>query len=64
MLNLYDEDSCCGPALSAALFDGSLDEADTWVHEECGQTWRVTQLADGTRHWSPECPVLVFGNQT
>lgn len=60
MLSLFEEDPCCGPALRAALFDGSLDAAESWVHEECGQTWRVSVLLDGTRYWSPDCPVLVF----
>lgn len=59
MLQLFDEDSCCGPALSAALFEGSLDAAETWVHEDCGCSW-IASTEGPVRVWRPVVTVEVF----
>ena len=59
MLNAYEEDECCGNALGDALLSGSLDGADSWTHEECGQEWKP-EVINGLRYWRPQVFVEVF----
>lgn len=59
VLQSYDDDTCCGNALNAALLSGMLDEATSWVHDGCGVEWWAETI--GTiKHWRPRCPVEVI----
>ena len=59
MMQSFDHDECCSPALSAALLAGLLDEETEWTHEECGVTWKPRQVGE-LRHWVPECPIQIL----
>lgn len=57
ILNTYQEDSCCGPRLSAALRKGIKE--DIWECPRCTVIWRARIIGE-IRRWEPDPNVSVF----
>ncbi len=61
MLNTHEpDDGCCGPALSAAILAGLLDDAAEWECPECGCAWRPSVIGNAVRWWEPHPTVVVI----
>ncbi len=59
-LDLFENDECCGRALSNALASDALADKSEWVHTKCGCRWKVRKMEDGSRFWHPVVEVWII----